>query len=102
MKYYLGERTPQGCDVSVLEGSGGRAYPLAPRNDLRNHSSEFNWGYTGSGPAQLSLAILADALGDDDAAQSFYQDFKFKVIARLPDEKWELSEEDIRQSVARL
>ena len=40
--------------------------------------------YAGSGPAQLALALLADALGDDEKAQDHYQDFKFKVVARLP------------------
>jgi len=34
---------------------------LNPRSDLMNHSPDgFNWGYGGSGPAQLALAILAD------------------------------------------
>ncbi len=35
--------------------------PLGPRLDLANHSPDgFSWGYGGSGPAQLALAILAD------------------------------------------
>jgi len=34
----------------------GRPSP-APRSDLRNHSPNgFEWGYSGSGPAQLALA----------------------------------------------
>ena len=52
--------------------------------------------------AQLSLALLADALGNDEKAQQHYQDFKFKVVARLPHERWELSQEDIQQTVAAL
>lgn len=36
------------------------------------------------GAAQLSLALVADALCDDELALRPYQDFKFKV--RLPDE----------------
>ena len=36
--------------------------PLDPRLDLANHSpTGFEWGYGGSGPAQLALALLADA-----------------------------------------
>lgn len=43
--------------------------PLEPRHDLRNHSPDgFEWGYSGSGPAQLALALAADVLGDDDRA----------------------------------
>jgi hypothetical protein len=52
--------------------------------------------------AQLALALLADALGDDEKAQRHYQEFKFRVVGRLPQDRWELSEEDIRQTVARL
>ena len=33
--------------------------------------------YSGSGPAQLSLALAADVLGDDDKAQKVYQRLKF-------------------------
>jgi hypothetical protein len=40
--------------------------PLPPRLDLFNHSpAGFDWGYGGSGPAQLALAMLADALVHD-------------------------------------
>lgn len=58
--------------------------PLAPRWDLRNHSPDgFNWGYTGSGPAQLALAMMCDLLGDDAKALKVYQDFKDKWVTRI-------------------
>lgn len=104
MKFYHGQRTPNGCEVDVIDvqdPNGG--YALNPRHDLRNHSpTGFEWGYTGSGPAQLALALLADALGDDEKAQRHYQDFKFKVVTRLPHDRWDMSQEDIRQTVAEL
>ncbi len=104
MKHYIGERTPEGCTVEVLDSSNPNGgYALDPRHDLRNHSPDgFNFGYGGSGPAQLSLALLADALGNDAKAQQWYQDFKFKVIARLEGDHFELSQEDIIQTVANL
>lgn len=104
MKHYIGEHTPDGCDVIVLDKTKSEgSYLLDPRFDLRNHSPDgFSFGYGGSGPAQLSLALLADALGDDERAQRMYQDFKFKVIARLEGERFELSQEDIIQTVAHL
>ena len=47
----------------------------------RNHSPDgFNHGYSGSGPAQLALAVMLAITGKPDG----YQDFKFKVIAGLP------------------
>lgn len=101
MKRYIGKRTPEGCVVEVIDGD--RKYLLNPRFDLRNHSpSGFEFGYSGSGPAQLSLALLADALGDDGRTQDLYQKFKFKVIARLDGDHWEMSQGDILQNVAAL
>lgn len=51
---------------------------------LRNHSpTGFSWGYGGSGPAQLALAILLDFTNDEMLAQNLYQDFKFKCIATI-------------------
>lgn len=47
---------------------------------IRNHASEFNWGYSGSGPAQLSLAICLELFGPT-RAQKVYQDFKRSFIA---------------------
>src|SRR3989442_957585 len=56
---------------------------LDPRYDLRRHSPDgFQWGYSGSGPAQLALALLADALADDAIAQALYQEFKREFVAR--------------------
>jgi hypothetical protein len=100
-KHYVGLRTQDGCRVTVHDDTGNPACPLDPRFDLRQHSpTGYEWGYAGSGPAQLSLAILADALGDADNAQKLYQDFKFSVVARLSGDKWSLSEDAIREAVA--
>lgn len=58
--------------------------PLNPRLDLVNHSpTGFSWGYLGSGPAQLALALLADILGDDQEALRLYQLFKAEWVTRL-------------------
>ncbi|WP_020474579.1 DUF6166 domain-containing protein [Zavarzinella formosa] len=102
MKHYAADKTPDGCEVMVLDLTHeGGGYPLNPRNDLRDHSPDgFNWGYSGSGPSQLALAILADALGDDKLADRMHIDFKNKVISRLDKDRWTLSEEDVRLAVA--
>ncbi len=56
-----------------------------------NHSPDgFAWGYCGSGPAQLALAILLEFIKDEDTVIQLYQDFKFDVIADLK-ENFELS-----------
>jgi hypothetical protein len=43
----------------------------------------FAWGYSGSGPGQLALAILLQ-FTDDDTARSLFQRFKDEYIAPLP------------------
>lgn len=84
---YCGLRTQQGC--LVTRQAGTKVEPLHWRLDLWNHSpSGLEWGYHGSGPAQLALAILADALGDDDAATALYQWFKRDVVSRLAHDQW--------------
>jgi hypothetical protein len=104
MKSYIGTRGPNGCTVTVLDDAHpDESYALNPRFDLRRHSpTGFEFGYSGSGPAQLSLALLADALGDDAQAVRHYQDFKRKVIARIDDDQFSLSQEAIQAFVRQL
>lgn len=50
-----------------------------------NHSPDgFNWGYGGSGPAQLALAILLAAGLDDQRAVLLHQAFKWALVATWP------------------
>lgn len=62
--------------------------------DLFVHSEEFNWGYDGSGPAQLALALLLDTVGEREALELAVY-FKEEVVACLP-EHFELPQSDIR------
>ena len=82
--------------------TSGKATPLPPRHDLFNHSPDgFAWGYGGSGPAQLALALLAHHLGDDDEALRLYQPFKAAVIASMDQESdWTLTVDDIKRGIA--
>jgi len=46
----------------------------------RNHSPDgFAWGYGGSGPAQLALAVMLQIKGEAFG----YQEFKWKELATL-------------------
>ena len=83
------------CLVTVCDGQ--KCQPLPLRLDLFNHCpSGFGWGYGGSGPAQLALALLANALDDDDRAVRLHHAFKFKVVAAWPEgERWWITAEQI-------
>lgn len=74
---------------------------LDPAYHLANHSPDgFAWGYHGSGPAQLALAICYDYLRNGKEALSVYQAFKDRVIAKLPrDDNWELSSSDVGNAI---
>ncbi|HEU6448902.1 MAG TPA: DUF6166 domain-containing protein [Verrucomicrobiae bacterium] len=94
MKHYEGRRRFGATRVTV------DGWKLKARLDLRSHSpAEFEWGYGGSGPAQLALAILADHLQDDQEALNLYQRFKWNVIAGLPRHYWKLSSRDIDRAL---
>lgn len=65
---------------------------LLPDDSLkvRNHSPDgFNWGYHGSGPAQLALAIML-VYGGGLYIESLYQEFKRVHIATLPQADFEI------------
>jgi Family of unknown function (DUF6166) len=97
MKQYEGRREGYAAIVTV-DGQ-----PLNPRLDLWNHSpTGFEWGYGGSGPAQLALALLADHLDDDGKAVSLYQAFKFAVVAKLPKRGWTLTTAEIDRALQSL
>ena len=97
MRLYQGIRTEEGCVVTADD------QPLDLRYDLRNHSPDgAEWGYGGSGPAQLALALLADATGDDELAQRYYQRFKREVVAGFERDRFLTTQAEIRCWVASL
>lgn len=74
--------------------------PLDPQTDLVNHSpTGFEWGYAGSGPAQLAFA-MAHYLVGEARARAVYQDLKFRLVVRLPHEGWELQADDVVKLIA--
>lgn len=102
MKVYEGKRDKGGCVVTVMTVGDKRTspQPLNPRHDLWNHSpTGFEWGYAGSGPAQLALAICADHLGDDDRAVALHQRFKAKLIQNFDHDVFTLTETTVRETI---
>ena len=98
MKTYCGTRKSEGCEITVM-GDGPKRH-LDPRLDLWNHSPDgFEWGYHGSGPAQASLAILADALGDPERAVKLHQDFKRRMISSIVTPMWSMTLDHVMEAV---
>jgi hypothetical protein len=88
------EETSQTPEVGAMVcRSTRRCLPL--RLDVMSHSpTGFEWGYGGSGPAQLALALLLDALEDEDLALRHYQEFKRQKVAGWGD-TWSISRRKI-------
>ena len=97
---YRGRRDAAGR-VAVTRPDGS-PLELAPSLALRRHSPDgFGWGYGGSGPAQLALALLLDVSGNAGRALDAYQLFKVEVVAVLPAHGWLLDAGELRAWLAR-
>ena len=86
------------CIVRVC--TNGRKRYLRPRQDIANHSpAGFEWGFCGSGPAQLALALVADCMGKKYAVPAVYQRIKECIVAKLAHDGWPLPEADLRHAI---
>jgi hypothetical protein len=98
MKTYRGRRCDRRLEphrVEVVEE--GRTRPLV--HQCLHSPDGFEWGYGGSGPADLARSILADVLGRIPPPY-LYQNFKRDHIAIWGDE-WSITEEEIRTWLAK-
>lgn len=106
-KVYKGIRGADGVAHVYVSEAGRPDHLLPSRTDLFAHSSAgLDWGYSGNGPAQCALAVVADALDDDLRAVRVHSGFHFTTIAALPRHlSWQLTQaqvlamvEDIEQN----
>ena len=96
-RFFKGERRAGEANHVTLAGHPLRVEPSLV---LRRHSpTGFEWGYGGSGPAQLALAILT-TVTDQATALRCYHRFKFDVIALLDAERWVLPVADVERWLA--
>lgn len=93
----MGFRVGGLCHVYSWDASNPqRPVKLEPRLDLWNHSpTGFDWGYMGSGPAQLALALAADALADGARAVLVHQAMKRALSGMLGRECWSLTRDQV-------
>jgi hypothetical protein len=68
----------------------GKELLPGPSQKVWNHSPDgFNWGYGGSGPAQLALAIVLAITRDKSVATMIHQTVKRNIVALLPQSDFE-------------
>ncbi len=93
MKRYVMTRRLAGGVSVVVTGGTGVSYHLP---HLVRHSPDgFEWGYPGSGPADLARSIVGDLLDDQDPIAADYQRVKSALIATLPEEGGEITEDQV-------
>lgn len=74
-------------DKVVVEHNG-KPIDLYRSLQVYAHSpTGFNWGYLGSGPAQLALAILLE-FAPEDVAIRLHQSFKVEFLSGLKEDNW--------------
>lgn len=97
---YAGERLigPRGQHLGVLVTKHGRPLDPGPsQHKIRNHSpSGYEWGYGGSGPAQLAAALVLDATGDLELAAQCYQWFKWAIVNCWTGHTWSITAGEVR------
>lgn len=112
-KFYQGRRYENELLVHVVLPKLDRDPWLKPLTHVSYHSPDgFEWGYGGSGPADLALAILTDWFeedpvevqtyartgeGDPSSAVHFHQQFKDKLIVGLPRNTWRITDEEMKK-----
>ena len=79
---------PDAC-VHVIQDGQRRPLSIRRSQQVFNHSEDFEWGYEGSSPAQLALALLLEVT-DPVTALRHYQCFKREVVASLKKPNWQL------------
>jgi hypothetical protein len=65
-----------------------------PQHIVRHSPTGMSWGYGGSGPSDLALSLLTEAIGSEKA-EKCYQDFKFEVVNLFSD-RWSITTEQIQ------
>ena len=77
-------RTEHGPEVNI------------PHRFVKHSPAGLEWGYGGSGPADLALNALAAYIGRKRAEKDgLYQEFKWDFIARLPFEGGTIKRDDV-------
>jgi hypothetical protein len=91
---YKGTRNDD-SDAGLIVTRDDLFFSPVPSQQLFNHSPDgFEWGYNGSGPAQLALALLLDVSRDPGSSVAYHQEFKRQFVSGWGEE-WSISSTEI-------
>jgi hypothetical protein len=96
---YVGIRTRAWCHVWRV-GDDGKWRPLrASKRSPHFPSSQWEWGYGGTGPADLAWSLVFDATADREQTDTVFQRVKWAVVSRLNKAHWILSAEELQEAI---
>ena len=96
-RVFSGKKVEYDRIVKIEQNGSVALLPLEPSLEIADHSPDgFNWGYNGSGAAQLALGILYEVTGNAELARNCYQMFKWDHVSRWG-ERWEIAEREVRE-----
>ncbi|OZC01182.1 hypothetical protein BSZ36_18705 [Rubricoccus marinus] len=81
-------------DVVLWRTCDGEAHASVP-HAVRHSPTGIEWGYGGSGPADLARSVLL-SLTDEETANALYHRFKREVVAAVPEDGGVLRAADVR------
>ena len=100
---YVGMRV-DGTPVVLKLTDHERLSPDRSLELVRHSPAGFDWGYVGSGPAQLACALLLDYYDDESVTHQHYIQFRNAVVSQLvctgPADCWHLTGDDIETALA--
>ena len=88
-------------DIHLSRRGDGTAITNVPHAIVYHSPTGLEWGYAGSGPAELALNVLYHYLGDKDLAFEHHQQFKFEMIASFSKDGGIISKEAIEEWIGR-
>lgn len=75
-----------GGDIRLWRTEDGTAHANVPHALIIHSPTGYEWGYAGSGPADLALNILLAVSGDPEWSKQVHQQFKSEFLVGVPNE----------------
>jgi len=95
MKVYRGERDEQ-QEAWVYCYIPGEMMQEFPQQIVEHSPTGYEWGYGGSGPADLALNILADVAGEE-VARKHHRRFHLEVVAKWERAAFSITEANVQK-----
>lgn len=102
MIQYIGVRLESGCRVWRIDEQGKIRALQQSKRSPNFPTDQWEWGYGGSGPANLAWALCYDASGDKEQTFATFQGVKWQIVSMLNKDYWRLTDREISDAMDRV